>query len=172
MSIVGQRWASGRWTVSEEHLATRALMRVMAAVAPPSTVQQRAAPVAALAGVEGEEHATGLLALEHVLREMGWETVDLGPNVPTGDLVRSCAKWQVSLVALSASMETRAGTVRDAVTALRAMPDPPKVMVGGRMIEAVDVSDVEPDWSGTSLQEAARFARRALDDLTEGPVES
>ena len=32
--LVGERWLSGRWTISEEHLASRTLGRVLASLGP------------------------------------------------------------------------------------------------------------------------------------------
>jgi MerR family transcriptional regulator, light-induced transcriptional regulator len=163
MAIVGERWTSGRWTISEEHLATRTLMRVLASLAPEPTPVDRVAPVAALAGIAGEEHATGLMALDHVLREVGWATVDLGPNVPADDLVRFCAKWDARLVALSASLDERLPSLLDAVAAVRAQPVPPVVMVGGRIVETSEAARSAGDWAGASLRDAAHFASSVLE---------
>jgi methanogenic corrinoid protein MtbC1 len=160
MRIVGDRWTSGRWTISEEHLASRTLASVLASLAPPETPVERIAPLALLASVAGEEHSLGLVMLDHVLREAGLATADLGPNVPAEDLVRYAAKAQASVVAISAAGQAREETVRDTVAALKAMPSAPAVMVGGRITEVADLRDAGADWVGGSLRDAAAFARR------------
>lgn len=158
MHIVGERWESGRWTVSEEHLATQTLARVLTALAPDDSRAERVGPQAVLAGVAGEEHAVGLILLDHLLRERGWSVAQLGPNVPADDLVRFAAKFEARLVALTASHGDRTQTLRDTVVALRALPVAPKIMVGGRIVDVADVSPIEADWTGTSVRDAARFA--------------
>jgi methanogenic corrinoid protein MtbC1 len=171
MAVVGDGWQTGRWTISEEHVATRTLIRVLASLAPPSAPPDRIAPTAALAGIAGEEHATGLMTFDHVLREVGWASVDLGPNVPAEDLVRYCAKWDVRLVALSASLEDRLPALLDAVAALRALPEPPVIMIGGGIVLVSEEARAAGDWAGNSLTEASRFAASVL-ARTGGPSES
>jgi methanogenic corrinoid protein MtbC1 len=158
MAVVGQRWRDGRWTISEEHLASRTLTRALVAVAPVESVAERIAPVAILAGVAGEEHSLGLLLLAHVLRESGFAVADLGPNVPADDLVRFASKSQAQLVALTATRADRTDVLRETVAALKALPAPPVVMVGGRIAETAAPPIPGADWTGTSLRDAVRFA--------------
>ncbi len=169
MRIVGERWASGRWTISEEHLATQTLARVLTSLAPADSQAQRIGPQAVLAGVAGEEHAIGLILLDHLLREGGWSVAQLGPNVPVHDLVRFVAKFGARLVALTASNAERSETLHDTIVALRALPSAPKVMVGGRIVDVTDPSVLGADWTGTSVHEAARFAEVLRAELLSGP---
>jgi len=162
MAVVGERWQSGRWTISEEHLASRTLTRVLVSVAPAEGRAERIAPVAVLAGAAGEEHALGLLLLAHVLRESGFAVADLGPNVPADDLVRFVTKFGAQLVALTAAKTERAEALRDTVAALKALPVAPVVVVGGRIAETPAPSITGADWMGTSLREMARFAATLL----------
>ena len=169
MRIVGERWASGRWTISEEHLATQTLARVLTSLAPEDSQAQRTGPQAVLAGVAGEEHAIGLILLDHLLREGGWSVAQLGPNVPVDDLVRFVAKFGARLVALTASHAERTETLHDTIVALRALPSAPKVMIGGRIVDVADPSALGADWSGTSVHGAARFADGLRAKLLSGP---
>jgi MerR family transcriptional regulator, light-induced transcriptional regulator len=169
MRLVGERWVAGRWTISEEHLASRTLGRVLASLAPEESPVDRLDPVAVLAGVAGEEHAIGLIALSHVLRESGFAVHDLGPNVPADDLVRYAAKVETRLVALTASTAGRAEALRDTAAALRAMPVPPTIIVGGRITELTDLSDTGAAWVGSSLVACAAFASGLARRLAERP---
>ena len=166
MRLVGERWIAGRWTISEEHLASRTLARVLGSVAPAPHPLDRDAPVAILAGVAGEEHSMGLMTLAHVLAEAGFATSDLGPDVPAEDLVRYAAKTQARLVALTASTSLREETLRDAVAALRALPARPALFVGGRIADLAELSDLGADWVGTSLVECHRAALTLAARLT------
>jgi methanogenic corrinoid protein MtbC1 len=167
MRLVGERWVAGRWTISEEHLASRTLATALASVAPAETPAARLDPVAVLAGVAGEEHSIGLLTLTHVLQEAGFAVSDLGPNVPAEDLVRFVAKTEARLVALSATTVVREEMLRDAVAALRALPSSPAIIVGGRIADQADMTAIGADWAGTSLVDCARFARDLAIRLSE-----
>lgn len=162
MELVGERWASGRWTVSEEHLATMTLLRTLSAVQPQDDIRLRAAPLAVLAGVAGEQHAVGLTLLAHLLEEAGWSVANLGPNVPPEDLVRFVVKAEGRLVGLTAGHPDRLEALQSAVAALRALPVTPTLMVGGRITGEVEVATLGAEWAGTSLIDAAAFARQAL----------
>lgn len=157
MRLVGERWITGRWTISEEHLATRTLIRVLAEVAPDPGAG-RLGPGAVLAGVSGEEHSVGIIALGHILTEAGFDVADLGADVPADDLVRYVAKTGPGLVAIAASTNVREEVLRDTVTALQALPRRPAIVVGGRIAEVADLTDLGVDWTGSSLVEVARFA--------------
>lgn len=172
MRLVGERWITGRWTISEEHLASRTLAAALTAVAPEDSPAARLDPVAVLAGVAGEEHSIGLLTLTHVLREAGFSVADLGANVPPDDLVRFVAKTDARLVALSASSLVREEMLRDTVVALRALPGRPAVIVGGRIADQADLTSIGADWTGTSLVGCARFARDLSIRLSSGRADS
>ncbi len=191
MRLVGEGWHEGRWTVSEEHRATQTLIRALEDVAPAPSPTDRIGPTAVLATVEGEQHAIGLILLEHLLREGGWSVAYLGQSVPVDDLVRYVARERCDLVALSAALPEHLGEVAHAVAALRAMPRPPAVMVGGRVLGAADragvadtagasggagvsagagasggagaaAADLGADWAGGTLRSAQRFAANLL----------
>lgn len=161
MRLVGERWATGQWTVAEEHLASRTLLRALERIRPELGPLSRVGPLVALAGVAGEHHMIGLVCLEHVLAEAGWTTANLGADLPAADLARYVNRNEVALVALSATEAARLGALAETVTALRAAaPVPPQIMVGGMLAEHPGIRPaVEVDWVGTSLAEASAFAR-------------
>lgn len=163
MTLVGERWASGRWTVAEEHLASQTLLRALDAVRPRLGPERRAGPLAVLAGVAGEHHMIGLVCLDHVLQEAGWTVADLGADVPTEDLARFVARNEVTLVALAASDPVRAPVVAEAVAAARAArPVEPRlpVIVGGRVTaDPTVVAGLDVEFAGGSLAAAGAFAR-------------
>lgn len=169
MRLVGDGWQEGRFTISEEHRASQTLVRALEDVAPAGSPSDRIGPVAVLAAAEDEQHAIGLILLEHVLREDGWSVAYLGQNVPAADLVRYVTREQCRLVALSAALSERLGPLADAVNALRALPNPPAIMIGGRALErtAASPAGLRADWSGGSLQEARRFAADLLRRLPD-----
>jgi methanogenic corrinoid protein MtbC1 len=161
MALIGQRWAEGRWTVAEEHLASQTVIRALDRIRESAGPAGRVGPLAVLAGVAGEHHAIGLACLDQVLREDGWTVANLGPDVPAADLARFLARNQASLVALTASLPDRLDALREAVAAARAVrpADPLPVMVGGAIAgDPAVLVGLGVDWAGTSLVDASRFA--------------
>lgn len=163
MRLVGERWASGRWSVAEEHLASQTLVRALEHVRPDIGPSGRIGPLAVLAGVAGEQHAIGLILLDHLLAERGWTVADLGADVPAVDLGRFVEHNDPRLMAITASDPGRLDAIAAAVSAVRsgsaARSTRIPVMLGGRLSnELEDLSDLDVDWAGSSLEEALRFA--------------
>ena len=170
MTLVGERWEEGRWTVAEEHLASQTITRALERIRTPQGPEGRVGPLAVLAGVAGEQHGIGLVCLDQVLREEGWTVANLGPDVPAADLARFLARNQAELVALTASLQDRADALRESVAAARAVrpDDPLPVMVGGTLADdAMLVRSLGVAWAGTSLAAAAAFAGTVLDRVAD-----
>jgi len=163
MALVGARWESGRWSVAEEHLATRTLLRALERVRPAYGPESRIGPLAVLAGAAGEQHMIGLACLEQVLAEAGWTVANLGADVPPQDLATFVERNEVVLVALSALAPERVDALADAVRSVRvASGDRPiGVIVGGQVTGVPDLgAAVGADGVAGSLAEAVELAER------------
>jgi methanogenic corrinoid protein MtbC1 len=172
MALIGERWAEGRWTVAEEHLASQTVVRTLERIRGDRGPAGRIGPLAVLAGVAGEHHAIGLVCLDQVLREDGWTVANLGPNVPAADLVSFLRRNQADLLALTASLPDRLEALREAITGARAIrpADPIRVMVGGEITATPTVLDgLDLDWAGTSLVAASSFAATLRAGLADRP---
>ncbi len=162
LELVGANWESGRWTVAEEHLASRALDNALARIRPVTTPETRIGPLAVLAAPRGEQHAAGLVCLAQVLEEDGWKVENLGPNLPQDDLVRFISSRTVDLVALSISRVLALPALRRTVKAVRragstesALP----IIVGGRGTTDLDRLVDGAHVVGLSVVGAQLFAR-------------
>jgi methanogenic corrinoid protein MtbC1 len=171
MTLVGERWETGRWTVAEEHLASRTLLRAMERIRPDLGPEQRIGPVAVLAGVAGEQHMIGLVCLEQVLAEDGWTVANLGADVPAADLGAFVGRNDVDLVALSASDPERLGQMAESVRRVRdaAVGRRLPVAVGGMIATHPGILPaVEADALATSVADALAFARSQRPDSGGG----
>lgn len=99
---LGQRWADGRISIVEEHLASERLARALARVAGALPLAP-GAPRCLLATAEGDEHTLGLSLVELCLREAGWSTLWAGRATPSAELERVVRSGGVRLLALSAA---------------------------------------------------------------------
>ena len=160
MHLVGDRWRSGRWTIAEEHLASRTLLRTLERLRPTLGPEGRVGPLAVLAGVEGEQHMIGLACLEQLLAEDGWTVANLGADLPAADLAAFVTRNEVALVCLSAMDGVRVGQLADAVLAVKDARPGTTVLVGGGITSVPGLgTTVVADGVAHSLAEAVELAR-------------
>lgn len=161
MALVGQRWESGQWSVAEEHLASRTLLRALERVRPPAGPESRIGPLVVLAGVPGEQHMIGLVCLEQVLAEAGWTTANLGADLPAEDLAAFVGRNDVALVALSALDPSRLDALAEDVRAVRDASRDRRlpVVIGGQIAASVpDAAAIDADGVAATLADALAFA--------------
>ncbi|MEO5965912.1 MAG: cobalamin-dependent protein [Candidatus Limnocylindrales bacterium] len=161
MTLVGERWQSGQWTIAEEHLASRTLLRALERIRPALGPEHRVGPVAVLAGIAGEQHMIGLVCLEQVLAEAGWTVQNLGADLPAADLGAFVARNEVAFVGLSAIDPGRVTTIADAVRAVRAAADGRSVpiLVGGQVaVHPGLLAATGADGTARSTADALAFA--------------
>jgi MerR family transcriptional regulator, light-induced transcriptional regulator len=171
MELVGARWESGQWSISQEHLASNALAAALARLRPQDSTGVPIGPVAVLAAPEGEEHVIGLACLAQVFEERGWRAENLGANVPAGDLQRFVAGRDVAAVALSVGTRARVPALGRAIEALRAVDADGRhvpIMVGGHGIAGVEQEIQGADFVGASLADAVRFIDALGERLQSG----
>jgi methanogenic corrinoid protein MtbC1 len=172
MALVGERWRTGQWSIAEEHLASRTLLRTLERIRPVLGPEHRVGPVAVLAGVAGEQHMIGLACLEQVLAEAGWTVSNLGADLPAADLGAFVRRNDVSLVALSAVDPARAATLAESVRAVREASSGRgiPVVIGGQIAaHEDDAATVGADGVVRSLSEALAFAEAHRPPDTSGP---
>ena len=98
---VGLAWAAGDVSVAEEHRATAICLRLIAA----RTRQPQGRPrgVAVTTTPPGEHHGLPSLMAAACLREDRWHVHDLGPDLPTTELVGFAAETGATLIVLSSA---------------------------------------------------------------------
>jgi len=130
---VGRMWLVGEINIAEEHFASATTKMVIAQLlrrakfAPPNGKTMLAAAVA------GNQHDIGLQAVANFFEMDGWRTIQLGANVPIGDLVQAVECFEADLLGLSASQATQFETLRTTIAEVRRCErgDQVKVLVGG-----------------------------------------
>src|SRR4051794_26107953 len=119
MELVGDRWETGQWSVSHEHLASVALNAALARVRPGDPGDLRVGRVAVLAAPAGEEHVSGLVCLAQILEERGWRVENLGATVPAGDLRTFVGQREVDLIGFTIGTEATLAALRHTIDVLR-----------------------------------------------------
>jgi cobalamin-dependent methionine synthase I len=161
MTLIGERWQTGQWGISEEHLASQTVLRALDRIRPELGPESRVGPLAVLAGVAGEHHMIGLVCLAQVLAEAGWTVANLGADVPAEDLARYVGRNDARLVALSCSDAGRLEPLIASITAVRAIDPALPILLGGRIASQPEIAaTLGVTWAGTRLVEAEAVAAR------------
>jgi diguanylate cyclase (GGDEF)-like protein len=129
---IGELWEEGAISVADEHLATALTHQVMAGIYGPSLGHEVMPGRIMLATVEREHHALGLRMAADVIELEGYETVYLGADVPTDDLLGAIAARAPDLVALGATMPHSTAALEHAIAEIRRADPGLIVLFGGQ----------------------------------------
>jgi len=117
-----------------------------------------------LATVEGDIHDIGKTLVGIMLSIAGFEVIDLGPDVPMGDLLQQTREVQPDIVGLSALLTTTMVRQRDFIEALDDMGlrDSVKVLVGGAPVTRQWATDIGADGFSEDAVGAVEVAKRVI----------
>lgn len=166
---IGDGWEAGHLSVADEHRATAVAQRLVGRLGPMMTRRGRKRGTVIVGAPAGDLHGLPCAIVADVLREAGFEVVDLGANTPPESFIHA-ADDASRLVAILLGVTTsgREREVRTVVRALRRAGVP--VLVGGAAIadEAAAVALGAHGWSGRG----GSAVRAALERLVAPPGES
>lgn len=129
---VGEGWASGRYSVADEHVATGVVTSWLGAVRSELPATDLGPPLYLLATPEGEQHSLAVYALELLLRLRGVSSLALGGSVPAADVARETTRFEPSGVVLGiARRSARRSAVAAAEAVREATAGRTAVYVGG-----------------------------------------
>lgn len=129
---VGDRWERGEISVAQEHLATAVTSAVLAALSPGLSTTGAAAGRAVVCCTPGEHHVLGGRMVADFLTAAGWDVEHLTEPLAVEALAELVRETETTLVALSTSLPWLLPEARRVCVALKALPSPPRVIVGGR----------------------------------------
>jgi methanogenic corrinoid protein MtbC1 len=98
---IGRMWLANEITVAEEHFATATTRSVMAQLLAKAPVRQSNGKTVMTAAVAGNRHDIGIQTVCDFFEMDGWKAIQLGADVPVGDLVEAIEHFHVDLLALS-----------------------------------------------------------------------
>lgn len=164
MHEVGRLWARGALTIADEHLATELTQRALNALRAdalerPGDATREEMPRAMLAAVQGERHILGLRMAADLIEDAGYETLYLGADVPTEDLLAAVEALSPALLGLSVTMPELGPVLAQTVRrAHRARPGL-DLLVGGQASASQRLREATPVKDLASLDERLRQHR-------------
>ena len=117
-----------------------------------------------MATVRGDIHDIGKNIVITVLENYGYRVRDLGRDVPPETIVREAREKKIRLVGLSALMTTTLPAMEETVRQLKALPEPPAVMVGGAVVTADYAERIGADWYAKDVRDAVKICARVFSD--------
>ncbi len=93
---LGDRWASGNLTVADEHRASGVALRLIGRLGPRFARPGRKRGTIVLGAPSGERHAIPVAVVADLLRQVGFEVVDLGPDTPPSSFAEAAEQAAVA----------------------------------------------------------------------------
>ncbi len=126
---IGAGWEKGEISLSQVYMSGRICEELVDDILPPESKQRKQQPVLAVAVLQ-DYHFLGKRILYATVRAAGWAVRDYG-HVTVEEAVRHVEQDKVDILMISVLMLPSALLVTKLTTALRALPRPVKIIVGG-----------------------------------------
>jgi 5-methyltetrahydrofolate--homocysteine methyltransferase len=121
-----------------------------------------------MATVEGDIHDIGKNIVCLMLRNFGYNVVDLGKDVAAADIVAAAARHKASVIGLSALMTTTMVRMEDTVRLVREQGLPCRVMIGGAVVTQAYADMIGADGYADDAVAAVRTATRLCAAVRQG----
>jgi 5-methyltetrahydrofolate--homocysteine methyltransferase len=162
MDEVGRDFKAGDLFVPEVLIAARAMHAGMDVLRPLLAESDTPSAGKYLIGtVKGDLHDIGKNLVKMMVEGAGFETVDLGVDVPPEDFVAAVQEHQPDVLGLSALLTTTMVTMRTTLEALEeaGLRDSVKVMIGGAPVTAAFAEEIGADAYAPDAASAVDTAR-------------
>ncbi len=127
-------------------------------------------PTVIMATVEGDIHDIGKNIVCLMLKNYGFNVVDMGKNVPAKEIVDTAEKHRAQVIGLSALMTTTMVKMEEAVKLVKEHKLPCKVMVGGAVVTPEYAEKIKADGFAQDAVSAVRIAQKLV-AMTVNPLE-
>lgn len=119
-------------------------------------------PVIIIATVEGDIHDIGKNLVALMLRNYGYQVIDLGKDVPAPEIIKAARENNASIIVLSALMTTTMMRMKDTIALKEKENLNVKVMIGGAVTTQSFADEIGADGYSKDAADAVRLAKRLL----------
>lgn len=161
---VGELFDKGRYFLPQL-IAGAEAMKLSIGVLEPLLLQSGAMenmPVVVIATVQGDIHDIGKNLVALMLKNHGFQVIDLGKDVPKETIVDAAEKNGAQIIALSALMTTTMQEMRNVIALARQRGVKAKIIVGGAVITQDYADEIQADGYSRDAAEAVKLAKRLL----------
>lgn len=118
-----------------------------------------------IATVEGDIHDIGKNLVALMLKNYGYNVIDLGKDVPADVIIKSAIENNADIIGLSALMTTTMMRMKDVVMLVHENNLKAKVIIGGAVVSQSFADEINADGYSKDANEAVKLVERLL---TEG----
>ena len=161
---VGELFDKGRYFLPQL-IAGAEAMKLSIGVLEPLLLQSGAMenmPVVVIATVQGDIHDIGKNLVALMLKNHGFQVIDLGKDVPKETIVDAAERNGAQIIALSALMTTTMQEMRNVIALARQRGVKAKIIVGGAVITQDYADEIQADGYSRDAAEAVKLAKRLL----------
>ena len=136
---LGRLWLFNKISGAEEHFCTAATQALMLELYPDIISSSRSGMTLVAACAGPELHEIGIRMVADFFEMDGWDTWYLGSAVSVGLLVSAIVQRKPDLVALSVTMSSHVGQVKELINAIKGAftGTAPPIMVGGVIFNTI-----------------------------------
>jgi len=166
MKQVGSLFEEGEYYISELMMAGELFKEVSAVILPhlANTAAESSRGQVVIGTVQDDLHHIGKDIVVTILRGANYEVNDLGVDVPAHRFAETVVKTGARVVGLSCLLTVAFDRMKETVSALRELPFPVKVMIGGGPVTENICNYVGADALGRDAQAAVNICNRWLSD--------
>ncbi|MBO4749877.1 MAG: corrinoid protein [Lachnospiraceae bacterium] len=117
-------------------------------------------PTVVIATVEGDIHDIGKNLVALMLKNYGFNVIDLGKDVPSSVIIEAAKEHNAKIIALSALMTTTMQRMREVIEEVKRIKLPVKVMIGGAVITQEYADEIGADGYSRDAADAVKLAKR------------
>ena len=118
------------------------------------------APAVVLATVEGDIHDIGKNLVALMLRNYGFDVIDLGKDVSKERIVEAAIESGAKVIGLSALMTTTMKEMKNVIEYARERGVTAKIIIGGAVITQEYAEEIHADGYAKDAADAVRIAER------------
>ena len=133
-------------------------------IAPMLEKEQNDVPGATIvfATVEGDIHDIGKNLCVLMLKNYGYNVIDLGKDVPAKDIICAAEKYDADIIGLSALMTTTMMKMKEVVEEARKNNVRAKIIIGGAVISQSFADEIGADGYSKDANECVKLVKRLL----------
>ena len=161
---VGELFDKGKYFLPQL-IASAEAMKNAIGVLEPLLLKERNGddmPVVVIATVEGDIQDIGKNLVVLMLKNYGFQVIDLGKDVSGEEIIRAARENDADIIALSALMTTTMQRMREVVARVREENLKAKVMIGGAVITQEYADEIGADGYSADAAEAVKLAQRLV----------
>ncbi len=115
-----------------------------------------------MATVAGDIHDIGKNLVVLMLKNYGFEVIDLGKDVPTELIIETAKKEEADIIGLSALMTTTMTEMKEVIKLAKASKLSAKIIIGGAVITQDYADEIGADGYSRDAQDAVKLVKRLL----------